>query len=204
MATTAASSSKMEMNPRGIPRAPFVADVAEYIAGKNGDVEGVVKTFQETSAKYRYMELSLQQRRKALTTKIPDIDQTLNVVKYLQLRRRKAAGEEITEETDGDEDDDLDDLEEPTEEGALKTLFELNDTLYAEAEIEETGEVGIWLGANTMLLYPLDEANELLSTKLAAAKKSLEETVEDLEWLREQVTVMDVNFARVHNWDVKR
>lgn len=28
----------------------------------------------------------------------------------------------------------------------MKTLFELNDTLYAEAEIIETGEVGLWLG----------------------------------------------------------
>lgn len=50
-----------------------------------------------------------------------------------------------------------------------------------------------------MLLYPLQEAVDLLTSKLAVAKKSLEETVEDLEWLREQVTVMEVNFARVHN-----
>ena len=55
-----------------------------------------------------------------------------------------------------------------------------------------------------MLTYPLQEAIDLLEGKLAAAKKTLEETIEDLEWLREQVTVMEVNFARVHNWDVKR
>jgi hypothetical protein len=50
-----------------------------------------------------------------------------------------------------------------------------------------------------MLLYPLQEAVELLTSKLGLAKKSLDETVEDLEWIREQVTVMEVNFARVHN-----
>jgi hypothetical protein len=50
-----------------------------------------------------------------------------------------------------------------------------------------------------MLLYPLQEAVDLLEVRLKAAKKSLEETIEDLEWLREQVTVMEVNFARVHN-----
>jgi len=74
-----------------------------------------------------------------------------------------------------------------------------------------------------MLLYPAEEAIDLLTSKLTAAKKSLEETAEDLEWLREQVTVMEVNFARLHNvsgaesvgrhrlklvrhlqWDVKR
>jgi len=50
-----------------------------------------------------------------------------------------------------------------------------------------------------MLLYPLQEAIDLLSGKLASAKKNLSETIEDLEWLREQATVMEVNFARVHN-----
>lgn len=99
------------------------------------------------------MELSLQQRRKALSTKIPDIQQTLSVVKYLQLRRKKALGEEVPEEKDEDEDD-LDDLDdedegEGKEDGPMKTLFELNDTLYAEAEVEETGEVGLWLGVST-------------------------------------------------------
>ena len=53
--------------------------------------------------------------------------------------------------------------------------------------------------ANTMLMYPLAEAEELLSTKLQSAKTSLGEVAEDLEWIREQVTVMEVNFARVHN-----
>ena len=50
-----------------------------------------------------------------------------------------------------------------------------------------------------MLMYPLHEAISLLSGKLVAAKRNLEETIEDLEWLREQSTVMEVNFARVHN-----
>lgn len=53
-----------------------------------------------------------------------------------------------------------------------------------------------------MLLYPLAEAAELLEEKLSSAKKSLKEAVEDLEWIREQVTVMEVNFARVHNVSV--
>jgi len=98
------------------------------------------------------MELSLQQRRKALLSKIPDIEQTLSVVSYLHLRRRKAVGEKVDEEKD--EDDELDDLgaEEGKEDGPLKTLFELNDTLYAEAEIQETGEVGLWLGVSVFLV----------------------------------------------------
>jgi hypothetical protein len=87
------------------------------------------------------MELSLANRRKALSSKIPDIESTLNVVKYLQARRDKASGVE----------EDVEELSLSDEEGGekpLKTLFELNDTLYAEAQLDETGEVGIWLGVS--------------------------------------------------------
>jgi hypothetical protein len=105
--------------------------------------------------KYRYMELSLSQRRKALSTKIPDIEQTLSVVTFLQSRRKRAFGEPEPEPVD-EEDDDLDDLDDlgDEDEGGkkadepLKSLFELNDTLYAEAEVQETGEVGLWLGVS--------------------------------------------------------
>ena len=99
------------------------------------------------------MELNLQQRRKALSTKIPDIEQTLRAVKFLHTRRRKALGEDVEEEKADDEDDLLDDDDEEEgkmEDGPLKTLFELNDTLYAEAEVEENGEVGIWLGVSLL------------------------------------------------------
>lgn len=97
------------------------------------------------------MELSLQQRRKALLSKIPDIEQTLSVVSYLRLRRKKALGEAVEEEDQADlGDDDSEEEEDGKKEGPLKTLFELDDTLYAEAEIQETGEVGLWLGVSTV------------------------------------------------------
>jgi hypothetical protein len=58
--------------------------------------------------------------------------------------------------------------------------------------------------ANVMLAYKLAAAVELLTQKLAVAEGSLGTTDEDLEFLREQITVMEVNTARVYNWDVKR
>lgn len=121
----------------------------------NNSVEPIIKTFQETSAKYRYMELNLQQRRKALLAKIPDIEQTLSVVKFLQARREPKAAADEKDETESMNSDDIDALldgddeeEEGAEQKPLKTLFELNDTLYAEATVQETGEVGLWLGVS--------------------------------------------------------
>ena len=55
-----------------------------------------------------------------------------------------------------------------------------------------------------MLSYKITAAIELLKSKLEAANTSLGHTIEDLEFIREQMTVMEVNTARVYNWDVKR
>jgi prefoldin subunit 5 len=74
--------------------------------------------------------------------------------------------------------------------------------LYAKAEVPPTDEVYLWLGANVMLAYPIPEAEQLLKSKLDTAKKSLETCEEDMEFLREQITTLEVAFARVYNWDV--
>ena len=60
------------------------------------------------------------------------------------------------------------------------------------------------LQANVMLSYNIPEAIELLATKLKNAEVSLQSLQDDLEFLREQITVMEVNTARLYNWDVVR
>ena len=81
----------------------------------------------------------------------------------------------------------------------------MNETLYAEAELEDTDVVYLWLGvlppyhypsvltislteilpqANEMLIYEIPEAIELLGTKLKNAE-SLQGLHDDLEFLRE-------------------
>ncbi|KAI0689012.1 Prefoldin subunit 3, partial [Cytidiella melzeri] len=194
----ATSMTKIEeKNARGIPKAPFIADVAEHL-GPNPDVETALKEIQSALAKYRYMDQNLTQRRRGLEDKIPDIKKTLNMIEFLQERRE---GKQPKQEEEEDEDE-LDD--EDVEDKPIKTTFELNDTLYAEAELEDTDTVYLWLGANVMLSYKLPAAITLLRDKLKSAESSLTSVIEDLEFLREQITVMEVNTARVYNWDVKR
>ncbi|GAC72991.1 molecular chaperone Prefoldin, subunit 3 [Moesziomyces antarcticus T-34] len=172
------SQSKVETNSRGIPHAPFISNVQEYLGGPDEEVEPTLKKFQETMSKYKFMELNTAQRRRGLEEKIPDIRKTLQMVNFLQQKK-----------------DDPD---------SIQTTFELNDTLYAKAQLDPVDTVHLWLGANVMLEYPLEEAISLLSAKLAGAEKSLAASKEDLDFLREQITIMEVNTARVHNWDVKR
>ena len=71
----------------------------------------------------------------------------------------------------------------------LETAFELNDTLCAKALVPYTDEVFLWLGANVMLSYPIPEACDLLASKLSGAKQKMADCEEDLDFLREQITV---------------
>ena len=43
--------------------------------------------------------------------------------------------------------------------------------------------------ANVMLSYPIPEAEQLLESKLSTAKQSLANCEEDMDFLREQITV---------------
>jgi prefoldin subunit 5 len=115
------------------------------------------------------MEVNTQRRAQGLREKIPDISKTLDTVQFLQSR------------DEGAED--------------LETYFELNDTLFAKAKVQKTEEVYLWLGANVMLAYPMDEAEELLKGKLEAAKSGLENAEEDMDFLREQITVSPALFT---------
>jgi hypothetical protein len=54
-----------------------------------------------------------------------------------------------------------------------------------------------------MLEYPIQEAVELLQNKLSSATASQTQVKEDLEYIKEQITTMEVNMARVYNDDVK-
>ncbi|CAK7222296.1 peptide chain release factor 1 [Sporothrix bragantina] len=186
-------------NPRGIPQAPFVDKVEDYVTSRE-DVEPTLRRFQEMISKYQFMEQNLQRRVAGLDEKLPDIQKTLDTVRFLQTRRPGGSG---AKKDDDDDDLDSDHDEDDNEEGeAIETTFELNDTLYAKASIPPTDEVHLWLGANVMLTYPIDEAEELLAQKLNSAQTSRRNCEEDLEFLREQITTMEVAIARVYNWDV--
>jgi len=162
-------------NPRGIPQAPFVDNVEDYVSNHE-QVETTLRNFQEMISKYQFMQGNTERRGQGLREKIPDIQKTLDVVQLLKMRGPDA---------------------EP-----LETTFELSDTLYAKALVPPPNEVYLWLGANVMLAYPIAEAETLLQSKLKTAQDSLQTCEEDLDFLREQITTMEVATARVYNWDV--
>jgi prefoldin subunit 5 len=77
--------------------------------------------------------------------------------------------------------------------------------IYAKAEVDcASGVVNLWLGANVMLEYTYDEAIELLQVKQRKNTQDLEETLEDLAFVRNQIITSEVNISRIYNWDVRR
>ena len=80
----------------------------------------------------------------------------------------------------------------------------LSDQLYVNAKVPATNKVCLWLGANVMLEYDIEDAEKLLQKNLSTAETNLEELSNDLCFLRDQITMTEVSMARVYNFDVKK
>lgn len=141
---------------------------------KGKDVTTTLQGLDERLQKYRFLEVNLLQKRARLRRQLPDFEKSIEVIKLLESK---------------DE---------------LNTHFLMSSQLYSKARIPPTDTVCLWLGANVMLEYPLDEAKTLLSKNLSTSLSNLKQIEEDLEFLRDQITTSEVNLARVYNWNVKR
>jgi hypothetical protein len=109
------------------------------------------------------MEQNLQRRVVGLKDKMPDIKKTLDTVRFLKLRTVWRAmnlmGPDmaLTGQMRQDESD------------PIETTFELNDTLYAKAQIPPTDEVYLWLGVG----FPLPFHPALWPCRLTDKRRTL-------------------------------
>lgn len=154
----------------------FIDDVEDYMKGK--DPEQTLNELQTLYQQYKQIEQGLQQNRIRLGNKLPEIKRALETVKLL--KDKAATGDEL----------DMD--------------FELTDSVFAKAKVRDAKSVYLWLGANVMLEYSLDEAETLLTTNHLNCSRNLETNKSDLAFVKDNVTITEVSIARVYNWDVKR
>jgi len=166
---------------RSIPKAVFIEDVAGFVEKAGVPAHKVVDSLQNLYKKYQMMQETVSVQRMSLKTKIPDIKQALDMVK-----RVKTAKDQEDEEKRN-----------------MDVRFQLADNVYINAEVPADDAVCLWLGANVMMEYKLDEAYDLLSKNLATAQESLDAVTEDVHHLRDQITTVEVNIARVHNHNVE-
>ncbi|XP_017788344.1 PREDICTED: prefoldin subunit 3 isoform X2 [Habropoda laboriosa] len=145
---------------------------------ENESVDKVLQMLDESHGKYKFMEYNLFNKRKRLKAQIPDLEKSLEMIKKLQ------------QEKDNSKD--------------LETQFLLSEQVYAKAIIPPTDKVCLWLGANVMLEYTLDDAQVTLIRNIESAKRVLGYVEHDLDFARDQFTTIEVNMARIYNWEVKR
>ena len=140
--------------------------------------EVLIGAFSELFSKFKAYETNLSNKRLTYQQKLPEIEKTLALVTHLKSKHEE--GETIT------------------------TQYNLCDTVYAKAKLDDSGTVNLWLGANVMLEYTYAEALEYLNAQEVDAKKEYKQVTEDLAFTRNQSITAEVNMSRIYNWDVKK
>ncbi|XP_070295596.1 prefoldin subunit 3-like [Salvelinus sp. IW2-2015] len=124
MATTIDSSNAVQATSKkhlGIPEAIFVEDVESFMKQPGNDTaDAVLRKLDEQYQKYKYMELNLAQKKQRLKSQIPQIKQTLEILRHMQKKK---------ETTD-----------------PMETHFLLADNVYCKASVPPTDKVCLWLG----------------------------------------------------------
>ena len=146
---------------------------------KEGTAEAALEKLNRLYNAFKFIEQRLTQKKTKLKIKLPEIEKTYRSL--VQMEEQSKLGEPLT------------------------THYELAQSIFAKAKINvhENDKVCLWLGASVMLEYPRAEAIDLLSTQLSDAKQALATVIDDMGFLRDQITTTEVNMARVFNWDVK-
>eukprot|EP00004_Rigifila_ramosa_P017105 TRINITY_DN4129_c0_g1_i1.p1 TRINITY_DN4129_c0_g1~~TRINITY_DN4129_c0_g1_i1.p1 ORF type:complete len:198 (+),score=70.55 TRINITY_DN4129_c0_g1_i1:10-603(+) len=172
-----AGPSETAEGTRIVPAAAFLttADIARFMA-EAGKPDALLKKMQEQFNDYKQLEVSLARRRQLMESKIPDLTSTLESVKFLKAKAEK--GEK------------------------MNVHFPLSDAVLGNAEIEGDGKVCLWLGADVMLEYSYDEAIELLTRNLATTHETIKEIDESQDFIKDQLNTIEVNSARIHNYQV--
>lgn len=125
------------------------------LAENDNSADKVLRKLDEQHSKYKLMEYNISARRRKLKMQIPDLVKSLEMIDILR------------EQTDD-----------------KATQFLLSEQVFLKTTVPPTKTVCLWLGANVMLEYPLDEAEVLLKQNMESAEQNLKCLEHDQDFLR--------------------
>ena len=166
---------KNKKNSRGVPTMNFIESVDDWIDKFTS--EKLLSYINQYLNKYKFMEAQIVKSNEGLNIKIPDIEKCLETIEYLEKKEKDKP---------------------------VKVDYMVSNNLWAKAEIKSPDSVFLWLGANVMCEYKMDEAKVLLNQNLQNAKNQIKKNNIDLEFIKDQMTVCEVNLARIYNETVRR
>ncbi|GBG34705.1 Prefoldin subunit 3 [Hondaea fermentalgiana] len=165
---------------RNIPMVTFISDVPEFMKQDGAELKNVMEALDGLYNELKALESRFVNMRQVHKMRIPEIEETISVVEFLQ--KKAEAGED-----------------EP-----MITNFQLSASIFAEAKVNyNAGKVVLWLGASTAAELTFEEALDILKTNLKRKEDQLAQCEEDLQLTKKQVTTAEVCMARVYNNDVK-
>ena len=155
----------------GIPKAEFIEDI-QAAAPTMEKANALYQEKDELLRKYRLLESHLIRKSRSLKGNRPDVLKNLSAVKKLK---------------------------ELPENGTTKVHYQVSDGLYSNAQVSKQSTVCLWLGAQIMVEYPLDEAEVLLQKNLSQLEEQISQLDSDLEYLRDQIITTEVTQSRLAN-----
>uniref|UniRef100_A0A0K0DXM0 Prefoldin subunit 3 n=1 Tax=Strongyloides stercoralis TaxID=6248 RepID=A0A0K0DXM0_STRER len=163
------------LSKSGIPPAEIIEDVEEFLS-KNKDlkVEDAHQKLQNDYRKYKILESEMKASKEKIIENLPDYEQAKQVIKFLKMK--KANNE------------------------TLKTSYKLTDEVYQHAEVEDLDSFVLYMGAYVMVEYPLDEGEEFINKNIAAINQRINEIDEELEYILNQITIVEVSTAHFINY----
>ena len=166
---------KTKKNSRGVPTMNFIDNVDTWI--DKFIAEKLITYINQYLNKYKYMEANIHRHNDGVKTKIPDMEKCLETIDYLEKKEKNKP---------------------------INVDYMVSNNLWAKAEVNVPESVFLWLGANIMCEYSLKEAKELINSNLEKAQKQLKTNETDLDFIKDQMTVCEVNIARIYNETVRR
>ena len=166
---------KTKRNSRGVPTMNFIENVDDWIDKFTS--EKLLSYINQYLNKYKFMEAQIVKSNEGLNVKVPDIEKCLETIEYLEKKEKDKP---------------------------INVDYMVSNNLWAKAEVNIPDSVFLWLGANVMCEYKMDEAKTLLNQNLQNAKNQIKKNNNDLEFIKDQMTVCEVNIARVYNETVRR
>lgn len=184
-AATATAAAAPQSDLRVI-KAPFIEDMGKFVEDQGG-VEPAMMHLQKTYKELKQLEQTLTIRKANLGAKLPDLEQTLAAVRHLQAQRAARSEQAAAERK------------------PQHIRYELGESgIYAQAVLADDAfeHVNLWLGANVMMEYTLDDAAALLESNLGGARTTIASINTDLDVIKERTVTMEVNIARLYNMEV--
>ena len=168
---------KTKKNSRGVPTMNFIENVDDWIDKYTS--EKLLSYINQYLNKYKFMEAQIVKSNEGLNVKVPDIEKCLETIEYLEKKEKE-------------------------KDKPINVDYMVSNNLWAKAEVNIPDSVFLWLGANVMCEYKMDEAKALLNQNLQNAKNQIKKNNNDLEFIKDQMTVCEVNLARIYNETVRR